>query len=96
MTQPKHNPTTSTPLTKRNLEKVSRTSTTKLETFIQTSEISERLALGIPSRAPQTDMKATLESWEEQWGSIAEGANNDRDMKVATANMPHWYVEYTN
>jgi hypothetical protein len=67
MTQPEHNQATRTPLTKPNLEKVSHISTTKLETFVQTPENSERLALGIPSRAPRTDMKATLESWEEQW-----------------------------
>jgi hypothetical protein len=29
-------------------------------------------------------------------GSIAKGANNDKYVKVATANRPHWDVEYTN
>jgi hypothetical protein len=68
MTQYKHNPITTTPLTRPNLEKVPLVSPTKLETFTQTYDHSERLALGDPT--PRTDMKATLESWERQWEAL--------------------------
>jgi hypothetical protein len=71
-------------LTKDNLEKVPLVSTTKLETFVQTSENSERLALGGPT--PRTDMKATLESWERQWERTerSDGNNEAADKKVIT------------
>jgi hypothetical protein len=75
MTQPEHNPKAATALTKPNLEKIPPISNTKLETFVQTRDNLERLALGIPSRAPQTDMKVTLESWEEEWERIEQGIN---------------------
>jgi hypothetical protein len=88
MTQPEHDPTTTTPLTRPNLKRVPPVSTTKLETFVHTYEHSERLALGDPN--PRRDMKATLESWEQQWKRIEKGANNNKadEKTVATSGRP--------
>jgi hypothetical protein len=91
MSQSKHKPTTTTtttPLTKPNLEKVPPISTTKLEMFTQTYHHSERLGLGDPT--PRTDMRELLESWERQWGRTEKGANNNKavEKKVTARSRP--------
>jgi hypothetical protein len=83
MTQPSHHPPATTPsqtpLTKPNLTQIPPTSSTKLETFVNTYENSEKLALGDPS--PRSNMEEVLKSWEEQWETIDRGVKNDMDIE---------------